>query len=131
MPCSRLKPSAQDRKQPDHHVHPLAAQYYRAGIPWAYSELPPWPASAIYEYQLVIVGIFLLSAVFIAATYLTEMGSLLLESIALVILRSVERSRPGTGQRSRFQLRLVTIARQLLQITLRGRERLAERSDSP
>ena len=74
---------------------------------------------------------FLLSAMFIAATYLTEMGSLLLEWIALVILWSVERSRPGTGETSRLQPRLVNIARRMLQMTLRGRERLAERSDSP
>jgi TRAP transporter TAXI family solute receptor len=112
-------------------VHPLAAQYYRTGLPWAYNEFAPWPASAIFEYQPVIVGIFLLSAIFIAATYLTEMGSLLLEALALVILRSAERSRPGTGETSRRQRRLVNIARRLLQMTLRGRERLAERSDSP
>jgi TRAP transporter TAXI family solute receptor len=112
-------------------VHPLAAQYYRAGLPWAYNEFAPWPASAIFEYQPVIVGIFLLSAIFIAATYLTEMGSLLLEALALVILRSAERSRPGTGETSRRQRRLVNLARRLLQMTLRGRERLAERSDSP
>jgi TRAP-type uncharacterized transport system substrate-binding protein len=112
-------------------VHPLAAQYYRTGLPWAYNEFAPWPASAIYEYQPVIAGIFLLSAIFIAAKYLTEMGSFLLESIALVILRSVERSRPETGETPRHQLRLVNIARRLLQMTLRGRERLAGRSDSP
>jgi hypothetical protein len=112
-------------------VHPLAAQYYRTGLPWAYNEFAPWPASVMFEYQPVIVGLFLLSAIFIAATYLTEIGSLLLESIALVILRGVERSRPGTGETSRLQRRLAKIARRLLQMTLRGRERLAERSDSP
>jgi uncharacterized protein len=112
-------------------VHPLAEQYYRTGIPWLYHELWPWPASVLYEHQLVFAGIFLLSGIFIAVTYLTRMGSLLLESIALVILRRVEGSRPRTGGTSRLQLRLANIARRLLHLTLRGREQLAERSDLP
>jgi TRAP-type uncharacterized transport system substrate-binding protein len=107
-------------------VHPLAGQYYRTGTPWAYSELPPWPASALYEYQLVIVGVFLLSAIFISAKYLTEMIGLALESIALLILRSVEKSTARTGETSRRQLRLVGIAQRLLRIASRGRQ-----SDQP
>ena len=102
-------------------VHPLAAQYYRSGIPATYHELPPWLASAIYEYQFVIVGIFLLAGIFIAGRYLIEMGSLVLASIALVILRSVERSMARSAETSRHQHRLANIARRLLHIALQGR----------
>jgi hypothetical protein len=107
-------------------VQPLAAQYYRTGMPWAYQALSPWLASAVYEYQLVIVGILLLSAVYIAAKCLAEIGSILGRSIALSILGSVERSATGSVERSRRQLLLVNIAQRLLQMSSRGR-----RGDEP
>jgi len=103
-------------------VHPLAAQYYRTGLPWVYTELPPWLASAVYQYQLIIVGIFLLISIFIATRYLTELGSIVLETIALSMLRSVERTTAETAETSRLQLRLVNIARRLLKMTSRGRQ---------
>jgi TRAP-type uncharacterized transport system substrate-binding protein len=113
------------------NVHPIAAQYYRTGTPATYHELAPWLASAIAEYQFVIAGLFFLIGIFIAGRYLIEMGSLVLASIALAILRGVERSMARTAEASRRQLRLVNFARRLLQLTLRGREQLAARSDSP
>jgi hypothetical protein len=113
------------------NVHPIAAQYYRTGTPATYHELAPWLASAIAEYQFVIAGLFFLIGIFIAGRYLIEMGSLVLASIALAILRGVERSMARTAEASRRQLRLVKFARRLLQLTLRGREQLAARSDSP
>jgi TRAP-type uncharacterized transport system substrate-binding protein len=100
-------------------VHPLAAQYYRTGMPWAYSELPPWPASAVYQDQLIIVGTFFLSGMIIAVRYLAELGSIVLETIALSILRSVERPAAGTAETSRLRLRLGNIAQRLLRMTLR------------
>jgi len=103
-------------------VHPLAAEFYRTGTPWAYRELHPWAASAVYEYQLFIVAILLLSGIFIAVKYLAELGSIVLEPIALSILRSVERSTAGTAETSRLQLRLVSFAQRLLKMTARGRQ---------
>jgi TRAP-type uncharacterized transport system substrate-binding protein len=102
-------------------VHPLAAQYYRTGMPWAYSELPPWPASAVYQYQIIIVGIFFLAAIFIAVKYLAELVSFVLETIALSILRSAERP-TGHIDTSQRRLRLARIAERLLQWTLRGHQ---------
>lgn len=102
-------------------VHPLAAQYYRTGMPWAYSELPPWPASAVYEYQVIVIGIFFLTGIFIAVKCLAELGSFVLETIARAMLRSVERSTMNGVETSERQRRRVRIARRMLRWTLRGR----------
>jgi TRAP transporter TAXI family solute receptor len=101
-------------------VHPLAAQFYRTGTPWAYTELHPWAASAVYKYQLIIVGILLLSGIFIAIKYLAELGSIVLETIALVILRSVARSTAPAAETSRLKLWLVGFARRSLKNDVTG-----------
>ena len=102
-------------------VHPLAAQYYRTGIPWAYDALWPWLASAVYEYQLLLVGLFALSGIYISVICLAELGGILLELIALLILGGVRRSISGV-ERSRLEVLRVNIAERLLQMTSRGRQ---------
>ena len=51
-------------------VDPRAAEYYRAGIPWLYRTLPPWLASIIDRYQLVLFGLALFGCVCLGIRYL-------------------------------------------------------------
>jgi TRAP-type uncharacterized transport system substrate-binding protein len=53
-------------------VHPLAADFYRSGVPWRYRELPPWLASAFDQYQLVLLGVVLVGGLGIVAVWLAD-----------------------------------------------------------
>jgi len=110
-------------------VHPLAAQYYRTGIPWGYSELSPWTATALYENQHFIVYFLVLGGIFIAVKYLTELGGIAIETIALAILRGTERQAAGAEETSGLRYRLRNIAERLLRVSLR--EHQGDRLDAP
>jgi TRAP transporter TAXI family solute receptor len=53
-------------------VHPLAVEYYRSGMPWAYRTLPPWLASAVNDYQFVALGGLLLVIIYLIAGWLAD-----------------------------------------------------------
>ena len=63
-------------------VHPVAMEYYRSGIPWAYRALPPWLASSVNHYQLAILGIALIVILYGAANRLADTWAILWRSVA-------------------------------------------------
>jgi TRAP-type uncharacterized transport system substrate-binding protein len=62
-------------------VDPLAALYYRSGVPWIYRELPPWPASIIEKYQLLFFVVFLFGAIYISIECLFDLARFAFESL--------------------------------------------------
>ncbi len=58
-------------------VHPLAVQYYRTGLPWAYRELPAWLACTLDHDQVLIFDILLVAGLYILAMWLADTWSAL------------------------------------------------------
>lgn len=44
--------------------HPLALDYYSAGVPWTYRYLPPWAANFVDRYGLLALGLFVLAELY-------------------------------------------------------------------
>ena len=66
-------------------VDPRAAEYYRSGVPWVYRSLAPWPASVFEQYQLWILGLFLIGGLY--------QGTKCIVTIATIVWRPFARSR--------------------------------------
>jgi TRAP transporter TAXI family solute receptor len=58
-------------------VLPIVEQYYHSGVPWIYRELPPWPASFIDRWQVLIFAMFLLGGLYICARSLADLAEFL------------------------------------------------------
>ena len=63
-------------------VDPLAARWYRSGVPWIWSELPPGLAGFVDRYALLLLGALLLSGVVISAAFLADMTGLVIAVLA-------------------------------------------------
>ncbi len=100
-------------------VQPIAEEYYTSGVNWIYRALPPWPASVVDNYLLLVVGLYLLSRVFIGLRTVTEAGGSAVTTSALWLLRTVERSTSRTGRLSAMQRLLVWLAEKVLHLSSR------------
>ena len=76
-------------------IHPLAAQYFRTGVPWTYRALPPWLASFIDEYQRTFFVIILIAGIYFGLKCLAEMVGILAEPLAVWIVRNGGRGDTG------------------------------------
>ncbi len=65
-------------------VDPLAAQWYKTGVPWVWHELPPAWASFIVYYEPVILATFALAAFVVVGVFFAEILSLLLGALGWI-----------------------------------------------
>lgn len=63
-------------------VNPLAARWYRTGMPWIWSELPPSLAAFVDRYALLLLGAVLLSGVAVSGAFVADMAGLVLGGLA-------------------------------------------------
>jgi TRAP transporter TAXI family solute receptor len=75
-------------------VHPLAVQYYRTGLPWAYRELPPWLACTVDNDQVLIFGLLAVAGLYILAMWLADTWTALWLSF---LRRRAHRKQAGPG----------------------------------
>ncbi len=58
-------------------AHPLAEEYYRSGLPWAFRNLPPWLANFVDRYFLLALVLFVLTELYRCAQYAAELAAFL------------------------------------------------------
>lgn len=63
-------------------VDPRAAQWYRSGLPWLWSELPPTLAGFADRYALLLLGALLLSGIVVSIAFLADLTDLVLALMA-------------------------------------------------
>jgi TRAP-type uncharacterized transport system substrate-binding protein len=98
-------------------IHPLAGEYFRSGVHWIYRELPPWPASIVDNYLLLVVGLYLLSRIFLGLHFVTDGVSALGTLAAQWLVSAIVRSAARRGHLSRPQRMLLSSAKRILRIT--------------
>jgi TRAP-type uncharacterized transport system substrate-binding protein len=85
-------------------VQPLAQDYYRAGAPWVYRNLPSWLASFVDHYLLIGLALFVAFELYRWSQYLAEIARALLASHAELRARRgagpVERAKPDHASNS-------------------------------
>lgn len=78
--------------------HPLAAAYYRDGVPWTYRLLPPWLASALDRNLLPLAATLAAVALLIVATWLATLAAALLHGLRAAARLLPGAARPGASQ---------------------------------
>ena len=94
--------------------HPLAVEYAKTGLPWAYREMPLSIASLIDYYFVIGVVILVMAEVYKTLKDISEMTNLLVENLCLRLLAHIERSATPDRPISRPRMLIVRFAERLL-----------------
>ncbi len=65
-------------------VDPVAAMWYKTGVPWVWRELPPLWASFVDRYEPQILGMGVLGALAVCGAFIADTFSLMLGAIAWI-----------------------------------------------
>lgn len=95
-------------------AHPIAMDYYKSGLPWAYRDLPPWLASLVDAYDTHGLGLLLIAAVFVFIGPIADMLAAAFEVVALVIIGRTDRRVARTGRLTSFQRTMLGVAEAIL-----------------
>ena len=72
-------------------AHPLVTQWHKLGTPWVFKHFGPILASLIDKYWLLVVAMVIVSEIYRTSSYLYELIHLSASSMALVILRRLQK----------------------------------------
>ncbi len=101
---------------------PIAAGYYRNGIPWVYRELPPPVAVFVDRNLAFVLTLLVLTQVYLGSKWIYELGYFSADQVALLVLLWIYRSSARRKKLSDRRLRLVQgIERMLLRQTNKQR----------
>lgn len=95
-------------------AHPIAMDYYKSGLPWAYRDLPPWLASLVDAYDTHGLALLLIAAVFVFIGPIADMLAAAFEVMALVIIGRVDRRVARTGRLTNHQRTMLGLAGAIL-----------------
>ena len=95
-------------------LHPLAAQWAESGTPWVFNKLSHGLASLIDKYWLFALAILLLSQAYSILRYLYDLMALGARSMALRILRLVNRRLLAGHTPGRLDLKLFGMAEDII-----------------
>lgn len=95
-------------------AHPIAMDYYKAGLPWVYRDLPPWIASMVDTYDTYGLALLLICAVFVFIGPIADMLAAAFEVVALSIVARIDRRVTRTGRLTHHQTRMLGLAEAIL-----------------
>ena len=94
--------------------HPLAVDFEKNGLPWAYQNLPRWMAPLISSYLVIVLLLVIVVELWSSLLYLAQLADFLHVHFWLRVLSRIERrARDGHGLRT-ADIRLVDLAERAL-----------------
>jgi TRAP-type uncharacterized transport system substrate-binding protein len=95
-------------------AHPVATDFEKNGIPWAYFYLPRWMASLVDSYLIIGLTIVAVAELWSSMVYLTELVDFLFVHFWLRILVRIEKHARSGRELDAFRIKLVDIAESAL-----------------
>jgi TRAP-type uncharacterized transport system substrate-binding protein len=93
---------------------PVATDFQKNGIPWAYYNLPRWMASLVDSYLIIGLTIVAIAELWSSMVYLTELIDFLFVHFWLRILVRIEKHAKSGRELHAFHIKLVDIAESAL-----------------